>query len=946
MTGLASSSSTPSGSGSPTHEHDDEDPATSVSSDEAENNTQTVEAFAQIRFPDGKYYMKTHTVILGRDQSDEVDGIKRDDEPQRKKAKSVPMCVLSAKGGCMGVDIPDPNKPNDRRYQLSRHAPVSASDSTAGDEVDKDTCPVIPIHEPAHIPDMGPGRRNAISRKHLLIGWNFDEGHWQCQCMGSNGVWCDGQFLAQNASQPLNNGSSLQIGSLQFSFHLPYYSEQENERRGEALSDESLQASNDEEEVDDEDAMSTGEHENGSEEEGEDDEEDESGIEDERMTIARPRQLTSRGRAAQPKVLTSTSVEAKPKRGPGRPPKNGRISQRELAEQRREEKEALKVQGKKSIKIMKQAEPNKGASNLQPNGKRKYTKRKNKEQAVSNAVRRSVESENSESGDVQPEAATTPPKPPKEKKPVKEPKAPRSPSPRYDLATLTEEQKSKPLLGYVTILHDILSQGTPMNLTEIYHAMMRRYPYYTLQTSDGWRSSVRHNLGQNQCFEKAEKDGKGHKWKINPNVPFERERKPRRTSPPRPKQSAQQPHQQLPGYGPRLGYPPQYGYQAPNGQTPSFMYSGPVPHPQSTSQFQFPPRFPPAMVPPAINPLRQNSDSTYMSPYATQNQQPTSPSAQVHSAQQPHQPSSNPYSSLPAMGPPINGIQRPSASPHPLQQQQPHSPSSVPQTIPSPSMQQPLPVRIQMTDGMRSALDRFKNALVGSMSATEPNAANLIDCAIARTLGTEDNFDFPKDHPQLLMMMQTVKNVLGKYQGISGNTANGRGACPSPLSAASAQNGGSPLNIVGIENANTPETSGSIESKHNASLADALDAAKEDVTSSVAADKPASTFSSPQSKSLAATDASAKQLPPTEPSETSIGGRLASPEMTRNRRSSSKRPHESDDEEEEKPKKTGIVLPPAANESGVAENTADTVEGKKDGAGFTLELRSRKKRSP
>ena len=935
-----SSSSTPSDSASPTHEHDDEDPATSISSDEADSQMETVEAFAQIRFPDGKYFMKTHTVILGRDQSDEVDGVKPQNEPQRKKPKNVPICVLSAEGGCMGVDIPDESKPLEKKYQLSRNAAVvpPGPEIPITDHVDPTICPIIPIHEPAYIPDQGLGRRNAISRKHLLIGWNFDKGNWECQCLGSNGVWCDGQFLAQDAVQSLSNGSSLQIGSLQFSFHLPHYPGQERRGGDEILSDESLDTS-DEEDDEDEDAMSVVEGENAGEEEREEDEDEESDVKNEEASTKRPRQVTSRGRAAQPKVLTSTNAEAKPKRGPGRPPKNGKISQRELAEQRREEKEALKARGKKPGKATKPVESKSSPSNLQPNGKRKYTKRKTKDQTIPTGVHQSVESDDSEGGDVQPENPVASTKPPKEKKPPKEPKAPRSPSPRYDLSTLTEEQKSKPLLGYVTILYDILSQGTPMNLTEIYHAMMRRYPYYTLQTSDGWRSSVRHNLGQNQCFEKAEKDGKGHKWKINPNVPFERERKPRRTSPPRPKQPAQQPHQQMPGYIPRPGYPPQYGYQTPNGHTPPFMYGGAVPHPQQPPQFQFPPRFPPAMVP-AINPLRPNSDNTYTSPYASQNQQAASPSSPANpTMQQPHQQPSNTYSSLPSMGPPINGIQRPTASPHPLQQQQtsPLRPP-VPQHSPSPSTQQQPSAKIQMTDGMRSALDRFKSALVGSMSATEPNAANLIDCAIARTLGAKDDFDFPRDHPQLLMMMQTVKGVLGKYQGIGGNAGTDGGAASS--AAGGTPNGGSAA--VGAESTNTTTAGEIMEAKQNTSLADALDAAREDATTSAATTTTTATVP-PQSNSTGVLEASANESPK-RPVVLKQGGRLASPEVTRQTRSSSKRPHETDDEEAETTK--DAVTPSAMKKDGIPTTSPDaTAEGNKD-AGFTLELRSRKKRSP
>ena len=248
-----------------------------------------------------------------------------------------------------------------------------------------------------------------------------------------------------------------------------------------------------------------------------------------------------------------------------------------------------------------------------------------------------------------------------------------------------------------------------------------------------------------------------------------------------------------------------------------------------------------------------------------------------------------------------------------------------------------------MSDGMRSALDRFKSALVGSMSATEPNAANLIDCAIARTLGAKDDFDFPKDHPQLLMMMQTVKGVLGKFQGIGGNVTTEGGV---DSSMAGTPNGGQAA--VNTDHISAPLAGASIEAKKNVSLADALDAAKEDATTSVTAvPATASLITVPARPELCdateapANDGSKRPLVLTQ------GGRLASPETTRQTRSSSKRPHETDDEAEAEFTKDAAT-PFATKKDGPLTSSPDVAaEGKKDkDEGFTLELRSRKKRSP
>ena len=895
----------------------------------------TVQAYAKLQFRDGTFLVDTHAVILGRDQSDEIDGQTCTEEPQQKRPKKGPRCVLSEQGGCMGVDIPDAVKQNERIYQLSRQpAPVDREPFT--DDIDINTCPVIPIHEPAYLPDFGPGKRFAISRRHALIGWDFDAQHWICVCLGTNGMWCDGQYLAPDGQFTLHNGTHLQIGSVECHFYLPNPPQAESGSEDEEVSDEDSGETGSE--VEDDGSMSPGEANNGGgdvEEEQEEDEEEqeESEEEDEIAATAKPRQYTKRGRIVKPKILTSVEPEVKPKRRPGRPPKNGKMSQREMAERRREEKGVLKAQGQKPGQLTKVVKSKPSPSNLQPNGKRKYTKRKTADEAVTTSVHPSIESGESDAAGGAPEVAAAAAKVPKEKKPAKELKPPKSPSPKYNWDELTEEQKSKPVVGYVTILYDILSAGPPMNLTQIYHAMMRKYPYYTVQTSDGWRSSVRHNLGQNHCFMKAEKDGKGHKWKINPDVPFEREKKTRRASPPRPKAPSQHPQQHIPPYGPHMGYPHHFGYGASNGHPPYPVYNGGTPQPQGRPSLPFPSRFPPSMLPPPLNPLRQNGESTYMSPYASQNQPATSTSAQ-----QPHLQATSGYPSLPPMGPPINGIQRPPVSPQPPQQQ-PSSPQLGSQHAPPPSTQEPL-TNIQMTDGIRAALDRFKASLIKSMSTTVPNAESLVDYAIAQTLGKEDKNEDWQKHPMLPQIMVTLRGVFNRL-GVAGAGQGTEANTSSPANGT--QNG--TTDGSGTEDVILPPDKETTEAKSSASLADALDAAKENATS-IADARTASTFAitsslqpqlAPESSTMTDEAIEQAKITPQRPSAlTTLEARLASPEVPRHTRSSSKRPHESDDEEAEEtgsPSNTNSPTPAAAENSG-ASFTANIVT-----------TRSRKKRS-
>lgn len=150
----------------------------------------------------------------------------------------------------------------------------------------------------------------------------------------------------------------------------------------------------------------------------------------------------------------------------------------------------------------------------------------------------------------------------------------RSPSPMKSKEDCTEEELKKPNHTYYTTLDEILSEGPPegLELQQIYDKICKKYPYYKYGVDGhGWQSSVRHNLKQHDRFQQVTKQGKGWLWAINHEIPFDKEKKRKPTPPPvqRPPMAygmangmAHQPGMQ------QYGNPYAYGQPMPNGQPP------------------------------------------------------------------------------------------------------------------------------------------------------------------------------------------------------------------------------------------------------------------------------------------------------------------------------------------------------------------------------------------
>lgn len=322
-----------------------------------------------------------------------------------------------------------------------------------------------------------------------------------------------------------------------------------------------------------------------------------------------------------------------PRKGPGRPPKNGIMSKREQALIARQAREAAKAAALEASggqsEAVKGTDTNSGTglNPNQPPTKRKYTKRKSKDAQQGDV------NDSTEQADILGLGQGTD-RTLKEKRP---PKPPRSPSPVYDESKMTPEQLAKPQQSYVVLIHDVIinSPAGAMSLPQIYRAIERKYPFYKLRTStNGWQSSVRHNLSQHKAFVKIERDGKGWMWGVNPDIPIEKEKKRKLTPPPAPQHYYQQNHVMSHAYAP--------GLATPNGQMvhpPSFQMAHPLNSQRAPYGHHLTYAMPPGQIfhglpTPTLGPnglpipfvaAQPDPNATYQSPYGTNPPKPPQP---------------------------------------------------------------------------------------------------------------------------------------------------------------------------------------------------------------------------------------------------------------------------------------------------------------------------------
>lgn len=646
-----------------------------------------------------------------------------------------------------------------------------------------EACPLIPIHPPvkrlssldglASVPDglnaglvaESVGTHQTISRKHVKIAFNFEKHLFEVHILGRNGAFVDEEYCCRGDVRPLTNGSSMQIGNVSVKFLLPEVAPGETgaERNANPNYASGMSGTSaDYEEMSS--VASDGDVHGNGHQASEDDEDSDTGKtsaqtspEQKASSKSKSKGIRSKEGKLAKKASKAEATSSVPKRkGPGRPPKNGVMSKREmglLAKQAKEKAKAVEKEADgelasgKAKTVNPSNEKPQGISSTQPNGKRKYTKRKSKVDPTQEPSETRESTEHTQS--VAPEQIV-PPKPPKEKRP---PKPPRSPSPFIDRNSLSEEQLAKPTQSYVVLIHEALSESGkgPMSLNQIYRAIAHKYPYFKfVVTTVGWQSSIRHNLLQHEAFEKIEREGKGWMWGLKPGVSIEKEKKRRPTPPPPQSHSYYPPpHMMQHQYGYYPGMPP----PPPNGQAPYPPHYGPPPNgmPQYAGYpqgyYPLPPR-PNGLPLPLLNAASENT-STYQSPYdSAATSEPPQPSNQHPLPQQPNTSSHD----LPEQ-PDVPGAT-------PIQQLDPTQPDL---------SRHPLLLASQtptnMTPESRQAVDRFKAVLMSSM----PDKAFgelLITSAISRVFGSQQHSSLPgrgagiAEDPQEGMVMQALKNMI------------------------------------------------------------------------------------------------------------------------------------------------------------------------------------------
>ena len=731
-----------------------------------------IQAFAKLEFNDVDFYMNTYSVELGRD----LEAAREADEREQQLEQLGPSATLfgdiqldpvTKDNGQNGMDggfsggltaggvitsitrkkiksnKSKSSGPSSRQLSRkssmhfddqktdynalvrasSKGAPPATADFETGNSLPPpDYTPLIPIHPSAPTEPHKPGdslaaRYRNISRKAVRISFDFVENLFKVEFLGRNGGFLDEQWYAQGNVVPLASNSIIQVGGVGVRFVLP------NVPPGETGAEE-VRAS-------DPPSSDTA---GSSKSESEREKEEESPV----ANVKHEERPRERGKK-KTEVPPQTPVKRK---GPGRPPKNGHSSQREIALIAKQAKEEAKakaagksivppVQGKgldgKDTKNFKGEE-----NNLQPNGKRKYTKRRraggNEDQQ---AARESTEHTDSVPRD-QGHPATVPPKPTKEKKPAK---PPRSPSPVFDESKLTPEQLTKPQSSYVVLIHEALTNSSTgqMSLPQIYRAIERRYPFYKLRVqTQGWQSSVRHNLSQHPAFQKIERDGKGWMWGLVPEVSIEKEKK-RRATPP----ISQQPYYQP---GPMMQHPYTFpGMPGQNGHVPGLPYNLPLNHP-SRMPYIAPPR--PGFPLPLAT---AQSESTYRSPY-----QSNPPPSSTPSALQPQEPKDTTESQQIAQSA-LNNVNNPA----------PTSTNSSPSSHP-PGLSKTL-ADLNQEEVVKQAISKFKASLITNLD-DKVRGETLVTSAVNRVYGLQPNSSLSREgdeDPDERIIMNTFKNMIG-----------------------------------------------------------------------------------------------------------------------------------------------------------------------------------------
>lgn len=571
-------------------------------------------AYARLSFEDGVYYMSTFAIELGRDaiayrdamrrETEQTDGLqervqkptsrmsRHSDRIKRDVESQVQGSLVSEMGGFAGLDD-QPVGLNEGVANPRSHVSQSSQSSgivnpgllslrqngldaqfdydrrveelaefegtanaiprdhqqpapvTAAHLPDPNICPLIPIHTTVDHAESEVKMHKRISRRHVRISWDPSREEFMFKVLGRNGAFLDNDLecLKEGTEKPLRHGSVMQIEGIQIRFDLPHLESSEASLPSIGGSPERPGSIT---------PISTPERQT--------------------PTPKATTKITNNNNEVTPTpsqsapLIGSDGQPIKPRRGPGRPPKDGLMSQRERKERKKAEQAALA----KAANGGTTPPPKALGKPMRPPSAEELSARQ-KEKGGSSSGKRKREGE----GDVLPSiegggAEDLPDD--ASKQPAKKARQSKSPSPEYPpLESLTEAQLQKPNDPYSRLIYDLLMEIYPraLPLKGIYRALKVKYPYFVYkQETDGWQSSVRHNLNAEaeKLFEKAEKEGKGFSWRAMPGAlqPQAERKRAQATVPAKPKPT--QHRQQHNNNG--MPQPPnwtQNGYQSGNG---------------------------------------------------------------------------------------------------------------------------------------------------------------------------------------------------------------------------------------------------------------------------------------------------------------------------------------------------------------------------------------------
>ena len=549
-----------------------------------------LESFARIEFADSVFQMTTYAVIIGRDQR-ALEQARRDErrleEYQRRLRESEQLGLpapspptqdrgkfsksyVSEEGGMLGPESDGGDNPRPAKRRKTSGGAASASgdshqqDAAAGEQPAPEEknqtfnrqyvshtpgaaavnlsalrpspyyVPFIGIHSPG--PNIA-SRTKAISREHLKIQFNPQEGVFEAIPLHKNGFFCQDVHY-RDEKVVLRSGDRLQIKDVDFVFIINgvprgktgaedclredrapsrRYSEggKEMSFEFESSHDPGRRSTSPEEEV----AAPAANADSDSE------------LSDPPKDIreptpeppAKPQEVMEtieKDPETQPPIKPEIPLELladlppiPKKRGPGRPPKNGIMSKRE---ERLRKKAAMEL----AKKNMPQPPPGDPPVKRKVGRPRKHPLPEN---ATGKPEKRKYKPRKSKTGE---EGGSDVEKTIKERRREK----PKTPPLELRREDYTEEQLQKPNKNYGVLIDEVLSAAPGgLTLKQIYKRIQMKYPFYYFNVdTKGWESSVRHNLIGNDAFRKNEET---HLWSRVPGIDIDAGKKRKATSP-------------------------------------------------------------------------------------------------------------------------------------------------------------------------------------------------------------------------------------------------------------------------------------------------------------------------------------------------------------------------------------------------------------------------------